>query len=299
MSTHYIVLGGTITSPVSIGTSDIILLSNSLVTITPDHASVQRTDRYTYYYYIQKTLDISIVDTIYFLRILNNIFPANPVSYNAVSNFNYSIGTIPISFTSSWMYANPIFFASPSILPTITSYSSPTGLTFTESNTALVVDSGTGKNVVDWNSLSTGTISADASTQVSSGILFSFLMKKKNTDLINTNLVTNTSNYNIDIGNDTIYVDPLDTGTFYGTALTVTVNWQLLSIWIGTNQIKTWLNNVAKDTINFSGSNTPTVNNCIFQFFGYLEKYCIIKTASPDITVINNLFVTSGLLSSY
>lgn len=358
-----LLLSGIITSPITLTTSNVSVLTRTLVTITPSTFSVQRNGPFTYYYYFEQ--EIVTTDTIFFIRVVDQIFKISPVILDQVCNFNLTIGsesefvdslwlesnpnliingmkistvfvdgvvTQPIvpsynfnqvinsdsyyytiqnkslqfnlgtpktSFNNSWLLHHPIFFAFPSYLPTVTQTICPTGLSFSESNTSLITDSTSEKLIVDWNALSLGTISGSSSLQVGTGILFSFVLRKKTSTALTTNLVSMNTNYIIDIQNDVISVDPLDSGTFYTTTLILTESWQLFSIWIGPTQIKTWLNNNVKDVINYSGSNSPSVNNCVFQFFGYLEKYCIIKTTSPDFSIINNLFTSCGFLSNY
>lgn len=250
MSTHSIQLVGTLTSPYSLTSNDVSLYSSTLIQVIPDSISVLRSGPYTYNYSFTKSFDISVTGSIYFLKVKEDLFRVSPVVYDSPSSFSFSQGTLPVTTGMSWLQDSPCLYVFPSSIDSPSGFISPIGLVYSEDFTTLVSNSG--MNVVEWSALSQGSISASGSSlDIGSGILFCWILKKKNLDPVNTTLFLNQNRFTIDIANDVLCVDPTQSGIFHSTSLILSNEWQMLSIWIGPNQIKTWINQTATDTIIF------------------------------------------------
>lgn len=231
-----LILGGEITSPTP--PSSLLLFDSSLALITPDTSSIVSSGVYTSTYSLTKSVLDGVSDTIYYLKVFNEIIKIEPIVYNTPNSFSFSLGTLPISSDRSWVKNDPILFVSGN-----STFISKIGLSYAETSTSVILDSG--EEVVEWFSYSQGSIGNSSSLDVGSGILLSWVLKKKNSTLVNAVLFENLSKYKIEIVNDVFIINDS-----YTTTLILSESYQLFSIWISSSQIKTWLDKTQKDTIS-------------------------------------------------
>jgi hypothetical protein len=231
-----LILVGEITSPTTV--TSITLFDSSLSLVTPDTSSVISSGVYTTTYSITKSVLDGVSDTIYYLKVFNEIIKLEPVVYDTTNSFSFAVGSLPVVTDRSWLKNDPILLVNGN-----SSFISKVGLDYEETSTSVVLDSG--ENVVEWFSYSQGTISDSSSLDVGSGILLSWVIRKKNSSLVNAILLENLSKYKIEIVDDVLILNDL-----YTTTLILSESYQLFSIWFSPSQIKTWLDKTLKDTIS-------------------------------------------------
>lgn len=231
-----LILGGEITSPTTV--TSITLFDSSLSLVTPDTSSVISSGVYTFTYSLTKSVLDGVSDTIYYLKVFNEIIKLEPVVYDTTNSFSFAVGSLPISTDRSWVKNDPILFVSGN-----STSISKIGLSYSETSTSVVLDSG--EEVVEWFSYSQGSIENTSSLDVGSGILLSWVLRKKNSSLVNAVLFENLSKYKIEIVDDVFILNDS-----YTTTLSLSESYQLFSIWFSSSQIKTWLDKTLKDTIS-------------------------------------------------
>lgn len=228
-----LILTGEISSPDVIST--IILLDKDLTLLSKDSFSLIKTNSFEYSYEIIKVVTDEIIDTLYFLRINDEIFKCSPVSYNVKNNFSFRQGILPFNVSDkSWIQKSPILFKKGT-----SELYSPIPLSYSESSTQqIILDN---ESVIEWFNYSSSVITSSEILNIGSGILFSFALKKKNSTPINCTFLSRTSYYLIEIMNDVFYINN------NVTTLIVSEQFQLFSIWLGPNStFKTWLNDSPK-----------------------------------------------------
>lgn len=277
-----LIISGTIQTPAELST--IILLDNALNTISPDSLILNKTNLYEYTFEVVKSVADGITDDRYYIRVLNEIYKCYPITYNNSNVFNLIYNSSNVSTDKTWLTKSPLFFKSGiSILK---------DLSYAETSTQNVVVSG--DNVTEWFNYSSGSFTASSSLNIGSGILYSFILKKKNSSLVNSILISHQDDYIIEIIDDVLNING-DAST-----LVLTETFQLFSIWFGPISAKTWLNNVFKETLTYT-TFTPTILNKALtkQFIGYELDFGIFNTAEPSLNDISYLLESSKIKGNY
>lgn len=108
-------------------------------------------------------------------------------------------------------------------------------LTYSENLTqSVVLDN---QLVTEWFNYSSGTISSSETLNIGSGILFSTVLKKKDSTPVNCSYLITEREYQIEIINDKFFLNDIQ------TELILSEQFQLFSFWISPSAFKTWLNN--------------------------------------------------------
>ena len=194
---------GEIKSPASFSTLSIF--DKDLIEIIPDYFNISRINQILYSYETVISVNDGITDNLYYIKVNNEIRPLTPIVYNDINTFSFSLGDLPTIPIKTWLSFNPII-----LIDGQEETFSPLGLSYTPVSTDVIIDSG--ESVVEWFSYSSASILDNTSLNVGSGILFAFVLKKKNATSVNCTLIEKTGEYLIEIVNDEIQVDSNTTG---------------------------------------------------------------------------------------
>ena len=205
---------GEIKSPTTFTTLKIF--DKDLNEITPDYIHIGKINQILYSYETVISVGNGITDNLYYIRINNEIRPLTPIVYNSVNTFSFSLGNLPVNPVKTWLSFDPIL-----LIDGQEESFSPLGLSYTPTSTDVIIDSG--ESIVEWFSYSSASILDNSSLNVGSGIVFAFVLRKKNSTTVNCTLVEKTGEYLIEIVNDEIQVDSNTTGIHISESYTLYV----------------------------------------------------------------------------
>ena len=205
---------GEIKSPV--GFTTLKIFDKDLNEITTDYIHIGRVNQILYSYETVISVNDGITDDLYYIKVNNEIRPLTPIVYNDINTFSFSLGDLPTIPIKTWLSFDPIL-----LIDGQEESFSPLGLSYTPISTNIIIDSG--ESIVEWFSYSSASILDNSSLNVGSGIVFAFVLRKKNSTVVNCTLVEKTGEYLIEIVNDEIQVDSNTTGIHISESYTLYV----------------------------------------------------------------------------